>query len=81
MSNTNLPSNLDELHAMDVLNDSAEVALLNAELDHMEQMPCENDENEEHDPFLSDAEADENAMASAGFGEDESYNCCCGGDE
>lgn len=28
---------------------------------------------EEHDPFLSDAEADADALASAGWGEDEAY--------
>lgn len=35
----------------------------------------------EPDQFLTDAEADEDAMTSAGMGENESYGCYGGGDE
>jgi hypothetical protein len=36
-------------------------------------------EAEEHDPFLTDAEADADALASAGWGTDEDYGCFDGG--
>lgn len=36
---------------------------------------------EEHDPFLSDAEADADALASAGMGTDEDYGCYGGGED
>jgi len=72
MSNDNTP----DIYEIP-MNDALEMALANQEVDHMEQMPCENDENEEHDPFLSDCEADEDAMTSAGMGENESYNGWC----
>ncbi len=39
----------------------------------------EEDTNDEHDPSLSDAEADADALASCGWGTDESYGCY-GGD-
>lgn len=39
------------------------------------------EDSETDDGFISDAEADENAMASAGMGEDESYCSCYGGGE
>jgi hypothetical protein len=39
----------------------------------------EEDTNDEHDPFLSDAEADADALASCGMGTDEDYGCY-GGD-
>ena len=38
-------------------------------------------EDGEPDQFLTDAEADEDAMTSAGMGENESYGCYGGGDE
>ncbi len=38
------------------------------------------DQEREHDPFLSDAEADGDALASVGWGTDEDYGCF-GGDE
>jgi hypothetical protein len=41
----------------------------------------ESDMDDERDQFLSDGEADEAAMASAGHGEDESYGYYGGGDE
>lgn len=38
-----------------------------------EQRREEQDAELEHDPFLSDAEADADALASAGWGTDEDY--------
>ena len=39
------------------------------------------DEQEEHDPFLHDGEADADALASCGLGMDEDYGCYGGGEE
>ena len=68
--------------------DGIELAQDNADLDHMEQMLPEDatagipdDEDNEHDQFLSDAEADGDALASCGFGTDEDYGGGCGGEE
>jgi hypothetical protein len=44
-----------------------------SEMDHRDDM--------KEDQFMSDGEADEDAMSSAGMGEDESYGCFCGGEE
>jgi len=41
----------------------------------------EADDDDEPDGFLTDAEADGNALASAGFGTDEDYGFCEGYDE
>jgi hypothetical protein len=46
-----------------------------------DDIPCMADECNEQDQFLTDAEADADALASAGYGTDEDYGCCCGGDE
>lgn len=43
-----------------------------------DDMPC--DDDKEHDPFLSDAEADADALASCGMGTDEDYGCYGGGE-
>lgn len=37
--------------------------------------------DDEHDPFLSDADADADALISAGMGTDEDYGYFGGGDE
>lgn len=39
------------------------------------------DETPEHDPFISNAEADGDALASAGWGTDEECGCFGGGDD
>ena len=36
---------------------------------------------DEHDPFRSDAEADADVLASAGYGTDEDYGCFDSGDD
>jgi hypothetical protein len=72
MSNDNTPDH--------ILDDSYEVSLLNQELDHMEQIENDEDDNDEQDQFLSDADADSDALASCGWGTDEAYQCF-GGDE
>jgi hypothetical protein len=63
MNNIDLPSNLEELDALDQ-------ALENADLDHMEQM--DPDPSEPQD-LMTDAEADADVLASAGMGTDEDY--------
>jgi len=63
MSNYDTPDTID----LPFEDDAYEMALDNADLDHMEQMDCEQDQ------FMTDAEADEDAMTSAGMGENESY--------
>jgi len=40
---------------------------------------AEADENDEGNQFLTDAEADADALASAGWGTDEDYGCFDGG--
>ena len=44
-----------------------------SELDHRDDM--------KEDQFMSDAEADADVLASAGYGTDEDYGCFCGGEE
>jgi len=75
MSNDNtpdLPSNAFE-------DDAYEMALANAELDHMEQMECDEQDPEDN---LTDVEADAMTLAGA-YGDPEDYNDSidsCGGD-
>lgn len=64
------------------MDDAFEIALMNQEHDHMEEMEAGfDDEQEEHDPFLHDGEADADALASCGMGTDEDYGCYGGGEE
>jgi hypothetical protein len=77
-----LPTNPEEAELYEIpMNDALEQSLANADLDHMEQMAPEDDDNEQ-DQFLTDAEADGDALASCGFGTDEDYchETDCGGD-
>ncbi len=70
MNNIDLPSNLEELDALDQ-------ALDNADLDHMEQM-----EPSEPEDLMTDAEADADVLASCGWGTDEDYGSdFCGSEE
>lgn len=63
MSNYDTPDTID----LPFEDDAYEMALDNADLDHMEQM------DNEQDQFMTDAEADADALASCGLGTDEDY--------
>jgi len=60
--------------------DAFEQSLANQEAEDLERQIAEAEEYREQDQFLSDAEADGDALASCGMGTDEDYGCY-GGDE
>ena len=74
----------------DGLEDAIEVAneigtdVLRAKADEGDELVWSFETNgeseDEHDPFRSDAEADADVLASAGYGTDEDYGCFDSGD-